>query len=133
MGGIKPKCVFEHAQNAQIQSYHTHTQSHLSICSPLINSIGSNDFLADCEGPDQTARIGLPSPHMPFEVTPFPLNIISLKQTIPLILFSFVHTCILKKNDVSAVCCGETPNKVFPILTDLLRFEMFNHFASLLR
>ena len=39
----KQKCVFEHAQYAQIQIHSAHAQSHPGICSPLIHSIRSND------------------------------------------------------------------------------------------
>ena len=58
MGWAKRKFVFEHAQNAQIQSHPTHAQS-------LIQAFALHWFilkcsmilLADSKGPDQTARM----------------------------------------------------------------------------
>ena len=60
MGRAKRKCVFEHAQNEQIQSHPTHAQSiiwtfafhwYIHWCLMFL--------LADSEGPDQTVRMGL--------------------------------------------------------------------------
>ena len=44
MDRAKPKCVFEHAQNAQIQIHPTHGQSAIRVFAlHLIHSIVSND------------------------------------------------------------------------------------------
>ena len=53
LGRAKRKCVFEHAQNAEIQSYRTHEQS-LKRIFVLHGYIlwCSNVLLADSEGPD---------------------------------------------------------------------------------
>ena len=78
MGRTKRKCVFEHAQNTQIQTDPTHVQNiiHPDICFLLIKFIAFNDYLSECT--DQTARmrrlidcadaqayLGFRCPHMP--------------------------------------------------------------------
>ena len=67
MGHSKRKDYFEQAQNAQIHIYSAHAYS--DICSPLMHSIVSNDYISgqwrpwsDCA--DARSDLGLRCPHM---------------------------------------------------------------------
>ena len=53
MGRVKQKDVFEHMQNAEIQTSRACAKFHPGVCLECIHSIMSNDS----EGPDQTARV----------------------------------------------------------------------------